>query len=732
MPDLDALFRPRSVALVGASTDKRGIRGRLIDAVRGHGFAGPLYPVSRSHDSIDGLTTCATPAALPEAVDLAIIAIPAEYVADAVDACGQRGVRAAVIISSGFAEEQGEHGAAREAAIRRAVERYDMAVLGPNSIGFMNTALPLTATFSPTVFDVQDGLVPGETTGGGIAVVSHSGGVGFSFFDRGRPKALRFSFVVSMGNEAGLEGLDVIDWLLDDENTDVVLGFVEGLRTPEKFARVASRAAALRKPLVLAKVGSSAAGARAAVSHTATLAGSQRAYEAMFARYGVIAGADTDSMLDIAAGFAFFRERLPGGKRVAILTPSGGAGIWLADVCQAEGLEVPLLDADTRGAIDRLLPAYGTSRNPVDVTAQVIFQLGYAPVLEIIAASASIDAVLVVGSQGIRTYLEPQIDELARLGKRMDKPVIFCSYARADPGVVSLLAGAGFPFVTSMPNAARMIRAMADYRRFLERFARDCQATVEPLEIPAHVSARFAETDGCLCEYQAKAVLADLGIAGNNDILATSEEQAAAAAAELQRPVALKVQSPDISHRSQAGCVALDLTGAGAVRAAYRSVSANSHSHHPEARIHGVLVSPMCDSGIEIIIGVNRDADFGPMVMLGAGGTLVDVLHDVLVTPAPASEDQVLDLLDDWRGRQLLDGSAGMPTADIDALVDLVVQVSRFAAAVPDIVSLDLNPVIVHPCGNGVSVVDALIVTGKDQKANAHATDTPETTETAT
>ena len=241
MPDFKALFWPRSIALVGASPDKHGIRGRIVDAVRQHGFAGPIYPISRSHDVIDGLKTYASPEALPEPVDLAIVTIPAVHVADALAACGARGVRAAVIISSGFAEEQGADGATREAAIRDVVVRYDMAVLGPNSEGYLNTAIPLTATFSPTVFDLPGGLVPRQASPGGIAVVSQSGGIGFSFFDRGHPKALRFSTVVSMGNEAGLEGLDVCDYLLDDSRTDVVLGFVEGFRTPHKFARVAAR-----------------------------------------------------------------------------------------------------------------------------------------------------------------------------------------------------------------------------------------------------------------------------------------------------------------------------------------------------------------------------------------------------------------------------------------------------------------------------------------------------------
>jgi len=712
MPDLRALFWPRSIALVGASPDKSGIRGRIVDAVRQHGFDGPLFPISRSHAFIDGLTAYPSVAALPEAVDLAIVTIPAAYVADALQACGERGVRAAVIISSGFAEEHGEDGIAREAAVRRVVEQYDMAVLGPNGEGYMNSAIPLTATFSPTVFDLQNGLTPELSAAGGVAVVSQSGGIGFSFFNRGRPKELSFSFVVSMGNEAGLEGLDVIDYLLDDPSTDVVLGFVEGFRTAKKFAPIASRAGELRKPLILAKVGASDAGAQAAASHTASLAGSQRAYQAMFKRYGVIPGHDVDEMLDIAAGFSFFRDRLPRGKRVAILTPSGGAGIWLADICEANGLQVPPLDEQTRTAIDALLPAYGTSRNPVDVTAQVIFHLGYAPVLELIAASPSIDAVLVAGSLGLLKYVKPQLEALTRLGKSIEMPVIFCAYTLAHPQAVALLARAGFPCLTSMPNAARAIGAMADYQRYLDRRAKLGGELAPALQIPGEVDARLDIANGILCEHEAKSVLSDLNIAANRDILASNEDQAVAAAAQLGRAVALKVQSPDISHRSRVGAVALDLDSENAVRGAYREVLANARHHQADANIHGVLVSPMDERGVEIIIGTSRDPDFGPIVMLGAGGTLVEVLDDVVVAPAPASKAEMLALIDDWKGKRLLDGSAGMPAADIDALVDLAVMVSRFAAAAGNVSSLDLNPVIVHGSGHGVSVVDALIVTG--------------------
>ena len=385
MPNLDALFRPRSIALVGASPDKTIIRGRIVEAVTLYGFDGPLYAVSRSHEEIRGIPCYRSIETLPGPVDLAIVTIPAEHVAASLRACGRIGVKAVVVISSGFGEERGEAGAERQREVADVAREFDMAALGPNAEGFLNARMPLAATFSPAVVHVENGLRPEASRARGVAVVSQSGGVGFSFFHRGRPKALDFSFVVSMGNEAGLDAMDVAGYLVEDEETAVVLAFLEGVRAPEKLLRVATRAAGLGKPLVVAKVGRSEAAAAAAASHTASLAGSARAYDAVFRRYGILPGEDQDHVVDVAAGFAFFSGRLPRGARVGIPTPSGGAGAWLADVCALHGLTAPPLDAGTRAALDRMLPAYGTSRNPVDVTAQVIFTLGYAPALESMA-----------------------------------------------------------------------------------------------------------------------------------------------------------------------------------------------------------------------------------------------------------------------------------------------------------------------------------------------------------
>ena len=756
MPDLDVLFWPQAIALVGVSPDRTIIRGRIVEAVTLHGFDGPLYAVSRSHDEIAGIACYPSVEALPGPVDLAIITIPAEHVAATLRACAKHGVKAAVVISSGFGEERGDAGAARQQVIADIAREFDMAVVGPNAEGFLNGRMPLAATFSPAVVHVENGLRPEASRARGMAVVSQSGGIGFSFFHRGRPKAMNFSFVVSTGNEAGLDAMDIADYLVGDDGTAVVLAFLEGIRSPRMLLRVATRAAALRKPLIFAKVGRSEAAAAAAASHTASLAGAARSYDAVFRRYGIVPGEDQEHMVDVGAAFAFFGDRLPKGTRVGVLTPSGGAGAWLADVCEHHGLAVPELDARTRAAIDRMLPAYGASRNPVDVTAQVIFTVGYAPPLELLAAAPGIDAVLVAGSLSHARYIERDFENLVRIGRSVDKPVIFCGYTRADPYAVELLARAGFPCTTSMANAAKALRAMNDYREFLERYDGAVPRTVGHDESLARAlsgiavhdgsgggtgarsgndsgpgtgarigagwvdwreagSAPEAATGAVMCEHDSKTLLAAHGIAGiPAGALALDAGEAARIAGELGGPVAMKVQSGDIPHKSESGGIALGVEGAAAAREAFERVTGNARAFAPGAVIRGVRVECMADEGVEVIVGVSRDPDFGPMLAVGLGGVLVEVLDDMVLSPAPVDAAEAREMLRGLRGRRILDGVRGAPPADVDALVALLVSVSELAASAGDALeALDLNPVIVHPRGRGVTVADAGIVTGK-------------------
>ena len=353
MPDIAKLLMPKSVAVVGAANDLQGLRGRILEVILSHPFAGKIYPVSRSADEVQGLKAYASVDALPETVDLAIIIVPAQYVPAELERCGRAGIKAAVILSSGFAEEPGGAGAAMQDDIRAIARRYDMAVSGPNTEGFANIEAAFCPTFSPAMDKKAGTIRPARALGKGqVSVISQSGGLGFAFFDRARPRNLAFRFIVTTGNEAALEASDFVDFMLDEGGTDVFLLLLEDVKSPEKFKRVAEKALRLGKPLIVGKIGQSEPGSRAVFSHTAALSGSQAAYRAVFERYGLIEGRDFDEMIDIAVGFLACGDRLPAGKRVGVCTSSGGAGVWMADACAAAGLDVPVLDdADT--PIDR-------------------------------------------------------------------------------------------------------------------------------------------------------------------------------------------------------------------------------------------------------------------------------------------------------------------------------------------------------------------------------------------
>ena len=710
--DLAPLLAPRSIAVIGASPDRDIIRGRLMHVLMARGFPGPVYPVTRSHAEIHGVKAYASIDDVPGPVDLAIVVIPAAGVPDALEACGRRGVKAAAIISSGFAEERGDAGAERQARLREVIARYDLLVAGPNCEGVANLPMPMIGTFTPVLEHAEAPLLPDGPHGRPLAVVSQSGGIAFAYFNRGRPRQLGFSYLVSTGNEAGLEALDYVDWMLDDGKSDVFLLYVETIRTPAKLARVAERAAAQGKPLIVAKMGRSEAGRRAAVSHTAALAGADQVYDAMFRHHGIIRADDMDEMLDVAAAFA----RCPpaGGRRIALLSASGGGAVWMADILAAHGLDVPSLDEATRREIDTLIPAYGASENPVDVTAQAIRQVGYARLIDILLKSPVVDAVVVVGSLAFEGAIQRDIDALQRVAASATKPIVFCAYTLASARATALLTSAGLPAFTSMPGCAKALRALAAYAEFQERRASRHVAAGVPEAVRAAAAKRLAAAGATLTEHEAKDVLATYGVPRPAEELVRDEAGAIAAARRIGYPVALKVQSPEIAHKTEAGVLALKLDSDTAVRDAYRRVVERAGAV-PRATIQGVLVQKMAEAGREMIVGVSRDRDFGPMLMVGLGGIHAEVLRDVVVLPVTIDAADARAALDRLRGAAILRGVRGEPPADVDALVDVLVRLARFAADHAGTVGeIDLNPVIVHAAGRGVSIVDALVVKAGD------------------
>jgi acyl-CoA synthetase (NDP forming) len=711
MPDIGALLSPNAVAIIGAAPDEEMLRGRILYVMKQHPFAGAIYPVSRSHDEVQGLKAYSSIEDLPERVDLAIMIIPAQFVPDELERCGKAGVKAVQILTSGFAEEIGDDGAKAQQQLREIAERYDMAVVGPNSEGFASTKVALCPTFSPTFNNQTRPRVPEWRKNGHIAAVAQSGGIGFAFYDRGRPKELPFSYVVTTGNEAAINGFDVIEHIIDRNDTDVFLMFMEDVKDPDTFRRVAEKAMRAGKPLIVTKVGKSAAGERAAASHTAALAGSYSTYQAMFRKYGIIEGRDTDEMVEMAMGFSLFGHCLPKGKRVGIVTGSGGGGGWMADTCSLQGLEVPTLDAATRAVIDARIPAYGTSQNPVDGTAGAVREIGYANLLGMVRDSESVDAIIGITSARRASTYENERENLTKLARETEKPILIWSYTNPADEAVTSLSQIGLPLFTNNNNCARTLYEMSEYRTFRERFLRAPEITTGSSATRSSAKAALDSAGLVLCEYQARPVLAEYGIGDGQARMVKSAQEAVDIAAGIDGPVALKVQSPDILHKSEAGAVALSLRVADDVRAAYDKIMASAKAYNSSADIHGVLVQPMAPAGQEMILGVNQDEKFGPILMVGLGGIHVEVLKDVAFSPVPFGTDDARRLLDQLKGAALLHGVRGEAPADIDALVDLMVRLSKFAADHGEqIAEIDLNPVLVHPKGQGVSIADALIV----------------------
>jgi acyl-CoA synthetase (NDP forming) len=714
MPDLRRLLAPDSIAVIGASGDGETLRGRLTRALIGHGYRGRVYPVTRSQREILGLGAYPAVADLPEAADLAIVLVPAAVVPETLEACGRRGIGAAIVISSGFAEEGGDAAQARDSALQRLAQRYGILVCGPNSEGLVNPLARLVATFSPVFDDPRCSLLPETPHGRPIAVGCQSGALTFAFFNRGRDRQLRFTYQISAGNQTILEAHDYVDWMLDHGGAEIFLLYLEAIGRPDRFRAVADKAAALSRPLIVAKIGHSAAGRRAAASHTGSLAAAGAVDDAIFRHHGIIRGEDLDHMLDVAAAFAFCP--LPAGNRVAVITGSGGSAVWMADILAAHGLEVPVLEDDIRRRILALLPSYASAKNPVDATAQAIHEVGYARLVEIVRESRRIDTILLIGSLANEATATKRAAELAALDGPRDKPILLVTYTGASGPAMAAFAAAGIPSYTAMPGCARAIRALVDYARFQERRRRPPPAAT-PAVVRASATEALVGAGAILTEVAAKALLAGYGIPRLPEMLATSADAAVAAAARIGGPVALKVQSPEIVHKTEAGAVALGVTGERAVRAAYADVLRNAEAACPGAAIEGVLVQRMAPPGQEMIIGVSRDPSFGPMLMVGRGGIHVEVLRDVAFAPVPIGVDAAQDLIGELKGAALLDGVRGAAPADRRALAELIAALSRFAVDHADrIAEIDLNPVIVHPRGRGVSVVDALILTRQRER----------------
>jgi acetate---CoA ligase (ADP-forming) len=700
---LDRFLSPRSVAIVGASPEPHGIRGALLHLLRKNGFAGAIYPVNPTHHEIDGLRCYPDVAAIGAPIDLALIAIPAPAVPGVLEECAAAGVANAIVISSGFAEDTMTRSDLQDRIVALA-RRTGMRICGPNAEGFHNEVDRVTATFSPAAD--RDAAAASVALPRRIGIVAQSGGMGFALYNRGRALGLAFSIVATTGNEADLTASDFLAHLAAREDTDAILLFLETIRDPAGFVAAAESARNAGKPVVAIKVGRSAAGKAAASSHTASMAGWDVAYDAMFRRCGVTVARDLDEALAFSA--ALMTNPPARGPRVAVVTISGGAGALAADVITAAGLEVPELSAETQAKIRAFIPSYGATRNPVDLTAGGAQGGGLLRTLEVLSRDDGVDQIAVAVTLSNTTRVSLDLSGLSQFIEERRKPLLFYSYTLPSPLGQNALVEAGTPIYASMETLAAAARVLV----------REEPASLrEAADLPTEVGALLAQADGPLAEYRAKALLAAAGLAVPPSRLVRNEDELDGIAARLGFPLAVKVHSVDIPHKTEAGGVRLGISDTEALRQAFHDVLAAAKTYAPQARIDGVLVERMAGPGVEMIVGSMHDPTFGPVVMVGAGGIMTELFHDTAYRLAPVGDAEALAMLRELRGAPLLEGFRGAPKADITALACLISQVSQLAAAGRDRIAVfELNPVIVHRSGEGCSIADALLVLAPDER----------------
>jgi acetyl coenzyme A synthetase (ADP forming)-like protein len=684
------LFEPRVVAVIGASRERGKIGAEILHNIVSNGFAGKVVAINPSAGDIEGIPCYSRLTEVPGEVDLAVIAIPAKKVEAAVDECVAKGVRAIVVITAGFSET-GDEGRRREAALVEKIRAAGIRMVGPNCMGLINTDpdVRLDATFAPVY-----------PPAGSVALSSQSGALGLALLDYAAKLNLGISTFVSVGNKADVSGNDLIQYWAEDSRTDVILLYLESFGNPVRFSKIARRVAR-KKPIVAVKSGRSAAGSRAATSHTGALAESDRVVDALFRQAGVIRTGTLEELFDVAMLLA--NQPVPRGRRVGILTNAGGPAILAADACEAQGLQVPPLPAAVSAKLRAFLPAEASIGNPVDMLASATPEQ-YRKALKILLSEETLDSVLVIFIPPIAAHAETMASAIVEGARGTRKPVLatFMSAKGAPPTLASIPS---YPFPESAAIALARAASYGEWRREPPGKVPEF-GDLDVSRARAGVDKALARGGGWLDPLEAGDLLAAFGIPVAKIRVAKTAEEAAAAARELGFPVAVKAVGPTIQHKTEVGGVRLGLGDAAAVAAACREMK-----RRLEETLTEFLVQAMVPDGVEVIVGVTQDPTFGPLVLYGSGGTLVELVSDVAFRLHPLTDSDVAAMLDEVKGTALLRGYHGSPRVDEAALKDLLLRVSALVDHCPEVREMDLNPIKV--LAHGALAVDARIRIGR-------------------
>jgi acetate---CoA ligase (ADP-forming) len=690
---LTPLLAPRSIAVLGASSDPTRIGGRPIAYMRAQGFAGALYPVNPNRAEIQGLKAYQSVADLPETPDVAIVAVPADLAAPAIEDLAKRGVKGVIMFTAGFAEMDDE-GAVKQTQMVASARAAGMRILGPNCLGVFDARRSYYATFSSS-FD------SGWPVLGRIGIASQSGAYGTHLYTIARNRGIGASLCVMTGNEADVTVGECIGWLAENPDVDVIAVYAEGIREAPGLIAALETARAAKKPIVMQKVGRSELGGKAAKSHTASIAGDDAVTEAVMREFGVFRARNSEEMLDIA--HTATRKIYPTKNTLGLITVSGGAGVLISDVAENLGLAMPEMPMEAQQKLRELVP-FCAPRNPVDATAQVSNDVtlvktftesmvrdgGYASVLGFFSMTASARRWPAMREQ-LNAVKSENPDRLYVLS------VIVSAEGRDE------LEADGWVVHEDPTRAVTAIDAMGRFGTGFAVKAADPPPTIPPVMLPA----------ATLSEAEAKRLLAKAGIESAPEVACSTADEAAAVAQRFGFPVVMKILSPDIVHKSEIGGVLLDVSDPDAVRSGFPVLLERARTAAPDARIEGVLVAKQLKGGVECILGIHRDPVFGPMAMFGLGGIFVEVLKDVVFHRCPFGADTAEAMIRSIKGAPLLLGARGRKKADVTALAVMLSRLSAFAVAAGDrLQSIDLNPVFAMPEGEGAFAVDAVIEVG--------------------
>jgi len=692
---LDNFFNPKAVAVIGASKDPRKVGSSILSNLKNNGYSGGIYPVNPSAGSIMGLKSFDKTSSIPGNVDLAVIAVPRQFVIEVIKDCGMKGVRAAVVITAGF-KETGADGRILEESLLELAASYGMRIMGPNCLGLINAGNGLNASFAPSM-----------PLKGNIAFFSQSGALCTAILDWSLARGVGFSKFISLGNKSDVDELDMMEYLSDDPETRVILGYIEGVGAGRKFMERAWDTVR-KKPLVIAKAGGTAAGAKAASSHTGTLAGSERAWEAVFTQTGILRADTIEHLFNYALAFA--DNPIPEGPGLAVVTNAGGPGIIAADACERSLARMAELTPSTVARLRKDLPASAGFFNPVDVIGDARADR-YADALEAVLDDPNVDGALVVLTPQAMTEVEDTAHEVARLKKLTAKPVLasFMGGERVRRGA-EILRDEQVPVYPYPEDGVKSFEALVRYRTARDR-SKPVITTFEADKERVRQTIDKARASGKneLGEGDTREVIAAYGFRVPGNFLAVTSKEAVAKAREVGYPVVMKIASPNILHKTDVGGVRVGVKNDKEVEAAFLEITSNAKRLMPRAMVLGCMVQEMVTGGREVILGMSKDPQFGPLIMFGMGGIYVEALGDVSFRIAPLGESDAQEMMQEIKMYRILKGLRGERPSDIGAIREAILRLSQLVCDFPEIVEMDINPLLVKDDDGGAVAIDSRI-----------------------